>query len=218
MTRVKKHTREKVIQIFKDAWDDFKNYFDEKCRCYSSGMITGKAEEEHWVCWTEFDLLIHIARFCYKRLEESGLDNVEIHINESLKPSNFREYRFYDNLKKVRYELGRFPQPDLIIAFEDNFSDPFILCAEAKCLRYPVERRGRIVTSDLEKDKETLLILKRHDICSHLAYILLDDYYFIHNKKIAKEIINKLNEYSEKYGITKLYHTSRAKIPYGLQE
>ena len=122
----------RAIQILEDVWEDFKDYFDERCRHYSSGMKLEEAERSHWICWSEFDLLAQLARFYYKRKEKSNLRNIEIHINESLKPSNFKDYEFYTDLKKVKEKLGgRAPQPDLTIVFEDSF-DPFILCAQAK--------------------------------------------------------------------------------------
>jgi hypothetical protein len=142
--------------------------------------------------------------------KEADLDNVEMHINECLKPKNFDDYEFYSSLEKVKDQLNRDPKSDLIIVFEDSFG-PFILCGKAKCLRYG-ESYGKVI-SNLEKDKNTLLTLKDHNICSHLAYIILDDHYFIHKKEIAREIEEKLDEYNRNYGIIQLYHTSKAKIP-----
>jgi hypothetical protein len=208
-------SQEKVVKTLEDAWDDFKKYFDEKCKRYSSGMKREEAEKEHWICWSEFDMLTQLARFFYNRLKRNGLDNVEMHVNERLSPKNFEKYEFDNNLEEVNKELKRIAQPDLIIAFE-NSRGPFILCAEAKCLRYSVEQfsRGkRTVIGDLEKDKDTLLTLKNHNVCSYLAYVLLDDHYFIHKEEIAKQIEKKLDEYNQKHNIMKLYHTSKAKIP-----
>jgi len=194
------------ISLFKEAWEGFKNYFDEKCKRYSAGMGKEEAEEFHWICWSEFDLLTQLTRFYYKRLEESGLNNIEVHINERLKPENFDDYVFYEDLEKVKKELNKIPRIDLIIAFEDE-SDLFILCAEAKCLRYSV------AWNRIEEDMKKLRTLKKYNVCSSLAYILLDDYYFINRKDTGRGIKKELNDYCRKYGITELYHTSKAKIP-----
>lgn len=158
-----------------------------------------------------------MTRFYYKRLEESGLNDIEVHINERLSPSNFEDYSFYDDLVKIKNKLGVL-KPDLIITFE-NSSESFILCAEAKCLRYSVEqasRKTRTVMEALKEDIKKLRMLKNYNICSSVAYLLLDDYYVhnIHKNDIAtaREIKKKLEVYCQKYGIIKMYHTSKAKI------
>lgn len=208
-------SKNRPIFFFKKAWNDFKNYFDVKCKCYSAEMEKEDAKKSHWICWSESDLVTQLTRFYYKRLEESGLNDIEVHINERLSPSNFEDYRFYDSLIEVKNKLNRVPRPDLIIAFE-NRDEPFILCAEAKCLRYSVEevsRKERTVLNGIREDIKKLRTLRSYNVCSSIAYILLDDYYFIEEENRARVIKKRLGEYCQKYGIIKMYHTSEAKIP-----
>lgn len=224
-------TEDKIESMLKESWEDFIKYFDINAAKYSreyfhelisKSWTEKKAKEEvngsHWICWNESDLMMQLSRYFYFQREIKSVSNnelldIEVHLDKKLNYSNFQGYLFDDKLEKngkLYKELGRFPKLDLIITTEGGLG-PFLLCAEAKHFHCSV--MYGTVDEVIEKDIKTLAVIKKLGITDAIAYIILDDYYYIHGQKDLKELAY---EYSKKHGtgdeLRILYHNSKSKL------
>ena len=71
-------------QIVEKAWNDFLKYYEKRVKKYvkeiklpnNEEFLYKKARNEYFVCWDEYDLLMHLGRFIYKHLEKEKLDGL----------------------------------------------------------------------------------------------------------------------------------------------
>lgn len=195
-------------ELLRKAWGEFCRDYDDKVRDYSkSESVTSRAEAEaaHWILWNEYDLMVQLGRFFYGQLAKSPYSKIEMHTNKKTAFS-FGDYVFKDAfaLKKLKSQLRREAQPDLIIVQEDSLG-PFLLCAEAKC--FHCSERGTAKAA-IEKDIETLEAIRDLGIAERVVFILFDDYYWIQNEDIESVAENACKEHN----ITLLKHNSKAKL------
>jgi hypothetical protein len=75
---------ERIENILEKSWGEFKKYYNEKVNIYINSPIYNewkkkiiegrkrkpakKDEDEHWICWNEYDLMVHIGRFFYNQI------------------------------------------------------------------------------------------------------------------------------------------------------
>jgi len=228
-------TGEKIESMVEESWKLFKEYFDINAGKYSreyfdkqSKLLSEKkakkeVKESHWICWNESDLMVQFSRYFYHQREIESVSNkefsnIEMHFDKNVNYSNFKGYSFESKLKNddLEKELGKFHKPrkfpklDLIITYENNFG-PFLLCAEAKYFHASV--REGTVDEAIEKDVITLSAIKRLGITEKIAYIIFDDYYYIHGKKDIEKLAYL---YSKKHSIENelkiLHHDSKSKL------
>lgn len=204
--------KEKIKKITENAWRMFCKYYDYKAFEYSKSLDNKKkAENSHWICWNESDLMVQFGRFFYKELDKIN-SNIEMHVDKNLNHSNFGDYDFNNKLPELKKNLGRSPKVDLIITPEDSVG-PFLICAEAKYFHCSVEsisRNRQTVEGAIKKDFETLSKIKDLGIAEDVVFIIFDDYYYLNEPEKCKEIKNLLEKYNKKIKI--LYHNSRAKL------
>ena len=205
-----------IEQMLVEAWEKFCDYYDTKAPRYQESWRppldrTG-ALESHWICWDEHDLVFHIGRFFYdilKKKKESLFSNIEIHFEKKVDHVNFSDdYVFADPLDKLNARLDRWPKVDMIVAYE-NRPYRLLLCAEAKCFRFPTDWE-QAINDDIEK-----LEAYRDGNCGiakKVVFILFDDYYWCNDEETANAIRQRLDEIRNKNGITVLFHTSEAKL------
>ncbi len=202
---MKNASGKEIEKMFKNAWEDFKNYYDERARKYSKGLSEKETENEHWICWDEADLMLQLGRFFYQRL--GGNSGIEVHFDKTFDEKNFEGYEFESKIKELEERVGKV-KLDLIITDETN-RGPFLLCAEAKCFRYYQWRQG-VATVVIKRDIDRLVELKRLEIAEKTVFILFDDYYYLKEKDEDKKIQEILAGAPK--DIVVLYHNSKAKI------
>ena len=213
---------EKIESILVDAWEEFKKYYDEKAKIYikspnykewkknisegRKGRPAKETEDEHWICWNEHDLMVHIGRFFYNEISKhKDLENIELHFDEYLKKRNFKDYSFEENLDRLKEGLtdprfnpkGRIPKPDLIIA-QENSPEPFLLCAEAKYFHTAVEfatHGTRTLKDAIDKDINTLRAIKKLGVAKKVVFMLFDDYYYLRAQQELEKIEPLLSEF-----------------------
>lgn len=204
-----------IEQMLEEAWEKFFDYYDKKIPEYlkSWGLDEREAKESHWICWNEYDLMFHIGRFFYDELTKKGkkeFANIEIHFEKNINLTNFKDFRFKDRLDELRgnLKMKRGPKVDLIISYEDK-NDSFLLCAEVKYFhgaswydqRAPIKK----ITDDIKK----LKAIRDCGIAKNVVFMLLDDYYWLEDKDIAKSIEGELKRIEKKEGIKVLYYSSK---------
>lgn len=196
-----------ILQIVEKAWEDFLKYYNERVEKYvkeiklsnNEEFLYEKARNEYFVCWNEYDLLMHLGRFIYKNLEEKSIDGIEIHLEKKIDEVNFGKqknkyyYSFAEKLEKLKDRIGNYPKVDLIIAKEADFTVPFLLCGEAKFIH-----TGRNVIKGIEEDINKLKAIKELDIAKEVALFIFDDYYYYKKGSKIKEIEEKIKEIKEK--------------------
>ena len=195
-------------EFLRKAWREFCGDYDKKVREYSKSLgreDEEKAKTEHWILWNEYDLMLQLGRFFYGQLAKSPYSKIEMHTNKKTDAANFKGFDFESELEKLKGQLGRKAQPDLIIAQEDSLG-PFLLCAEAKCFHY--SGRYRPAKEAIKKDIETLVAIRDLGIAERVVFILFDDYYWIQNEDIESVAENACKEHN----ITLLKHNSKAKL------
>ena len=206
----------KIQEMLVEVWNEFNEYYNNLAREYARlwGISNKKdAEESHWICWNEYDLMFHIGRLFYRILDskkEKQYSRIQIHFEKNVNISNFRGYSFENKLKnlKDKLDMKRGPKIDMIIARE-NKNDSFLLCAE---LKYFHGRPYESPTEQISRDIEKLKALKELGIADKVVFMLLDDYYFLKkNKKISNDIENKLDEVN-KDEIKVLFSNTQAKL------
>lgn len=213
-----------ILQIVEKAWEDFLEYYNERVEKYvkeiklsnNEEFLYEKAKKEHWICWNEADLLMHLGRFIYKNLEEKSIDGIEIHLDKNLSLNNFSQYIFKDKLRMLKDLLGikRAPKVDLIIAKEADFTVPFLLCGEVKCFHASVEAvsgKRRTLEEELEKDIKELKAIKELGIAEDGVFFIFDDYYYLFEPEKAQIIKEKTKE-AKQHGIIIHYDKSKAKL------
>jgi len=206
-----------IEQMLVEAWGRFCDYYDTKAPRYQDSwrppiVDRAGALESHWICWNEKDLTFHIGRFFYdilKEKKESLFSNIEIHFEKPLDRINFPDdYVFANRLGDLSARLGRCPEVDMIVAYE-NRPYRLLLCAEAKCF-HCAPRGGPIPV--INEDIKRLIAIGDLGIAKEVVFILFDDYYYCHDKKTANKIQQRLDEIRNENGITVLFHTSEAKL------
>jgi len=207
-----------MLQTVKKAWNDFLRYYNERAKKYTEeAKLRGEeARKEHWICWNESDLMMHLSRFIYRHLEEERIRKVEIHLDKNLSLNNFRKYNFKDKLNKLKNMINveRAPKIDLIIAKEADFNIPFLLCGEAKCFHASIENvsgKRRTLERDLDRDIKELKAIKELYIAKEVVLIIFDDYYYLFDEEKSQMIEEKRKE-AKKQGIKVLYSKSEAKL------
>ncbi len=211
-----KEVASEIHEILVEAWNEFLEDYNK----YPKRNISSKkdAEESHWICWNEYDLMFHIGRLFYKILEEKKEEkysNIQIHFEKNINISNFKEYEFEAQLKdlKDKLEMSRGPKVDMIIAYEDN-NDSFLLCAEIK---YFHGRPYENPTDQIDRDIKKLRVIRDCKIAKKTVFMLLDDYYYYTDKKRAIDIKNKLDEIERNQEeITILFSNTESKL-YGFE-
>ena len=187
-------------------------YYDCKSFEYSESLDSKEeAENSHWICWNESDLMVQFGRFFYKELDRID-SNIEMHFDKNLNRSNFGSYDFAKKLSELKKSLGRVPKVDLIITPENSFG-PFLICGEAKYFHCSVEaisRNTQTAEGAIKKDLKTLSKIKDLGIAESVVFIIFDDYYYLNEPEKCKKIKNLLEKYNKKIKI--LYHNSRAKL------
>ena len=96
----------------------------------------------------------------------------------------------------------------MIVAKEDNNAS-LLLCAEAKCFRYPTDWK-KAINDDIKKLRAYRD--RNFGIAKEVVFILFDDYYWCNDEETANAIQERLNEIQQQDGITVLFHTSKAKL------
>lgn len=211
-----------IEEMLKKAWGNFKDYYDKRASEYSKKMKLSEkeAKNEHWICWNEDDLMLHLGRFFYQQLyKQLGRNSgIEVHLKKNLTPKNFKGYEFENDLEKFNKQLGvKYVELDLIIAYEDHKSQ-FLLCAEAKCFHASeesVSRGERTAEGVIEEDIARLVALKELKIAEEVVFILFDDYYYLENPEkheAIQEILAKAEKQAKGIKIKVLYHKSEAKM------
>src|SRR3989344_5491422 len=200
------------LKIIENAWKIFCEYYDRKAFQYSKSLDSKKeAENSHWICWNESDLMVQFGRFFYKELDKIN-SNIEMHLDKNVDLANFGDYDFADKLPELKKNLGRVPKVDLIITPEDSLG-PFLICGEAKYFHCSVEdisRGKKTMEVDIEKVIKTLSEIKDLGIAENIVFIIFDDYYYLNEPEKYKKIKNLLEKHNKKIKI--LYHNSRAKL------
>ncbi len=139
------NTATEIEEILENAWNKFEEYYNKNTPKYKelwemqkNKKPNGKKpEESHWICWNEYDLMFYIGRFFYEELkkkqeidrkkEDCKFSNIEIHFEKNITHTNFLDYEFVENIKKLKKK----PKVDMIITDETKDSS-FLLCAEMK--------------------------------------------------------------------------------------
>lgn len=187
-----------VQEILVEAWNKFFNEFYNKIAPELAKQTCSdkkEAEQSHWICWNEYDLMFHIGRLFYNILSEKKKEkysNIQIHFEKNVNFSNFSDYNFKNRLEELKENLKmkRGPKIDIIIAYENSF-DPFLLCAEVKFFHgRPYEDPIEQIKRDIEK----LKAIRSCKIAEKTVFMLLDDYYFYTDKETSNDIKNKLHE------------------------
>ena len=218
-----------IERILVDAWNNFLDYYKKKAPVYWKNWLVNsenkkqaekKAKELNWICWNENDLTFHIGRFFYDILKkkENLFSNIEIHLEKTVNPTNFKGYEFEGKLEELKRRLinkevlkKRYPKIDMIAAYEDR-KDSFLLCAEVKCFRYDQNHYAQDPNTVINKDIEKLKAIRDCEIARRVVFILFDDYYWYTNKNVADEIKNKLAKIEREENIKVLFETSKAKL------
>ena len=205
-------TKNKIEKIIENAWKVFCKYYDCKAFKYSKSLDNKEeAENSHWICWNESDLMVQFGRFFYKELDKID-SSIEMHLDKKLNYSNFKGYDFDNKLAELKKNLGRTPKVDLIITLEDS-TGSFLICAEAKYFHCSVESippYTQTVEEAIKKDFETLSKIKDLGIAENVVFIIFDDYYYLNEPEKCKEIKNLLEKYNKKIKI--LYHKDRKSV------
>ncbi len=214
-----------IEQMLEKAWKKFCDYYDRKAPEYLKKwpveLDERQAKDSHWICWDENDLTFHIGRFFYdilKEKKESLFSDIEIHFDKKVDRKNFKGYTFKDKLDELKKRLIRegvlkkgAPKVDMIVAKEDSDAS-LLLCAEAKCFRYPTDWE-KAINADIKK----LKAIRELGIAKKVVFILFDDYYWCNDEETANAIQRRLEEI-RRDGITVLDHTSKAKLPPEVEE
>ncbi len=215
---------EEILKMLEKAWNDFIGYYDKWAPKYYSALTSPKdlsekkakkkQKDEHWICWTEDDLMLHLGRFFYKQLyKQLGRNSgIEVHLNKILSYSSFKGYTFQSKIRELNNSLNRKRgvKLDLIITYETS-KGPFLLCAEAKFFHYSQESFRRTVQRVIQEDIDRLVALKELGIAENVVFLLFDDYYYL-KENVKHKAIKKILEKARKQGITVFYHNSKAKI------
>lgn len=205
-----------------EAWKKFCDYYDTMAPRYRDSFYPEHneqgAEDSHWICWCENDLVFHIGRFFYDILREknkSESPNIEIHFDKKVDQINFDGYMFVDNLDELRERLIRegvlrrgAPKVDMIIAKEDSDAS-LLLCAEVKCFR---GTRFERPMEDIPIDRQKLNAYRDLGIAETVVFIVFDDHYYYNDEETSNAILQMLEEIENEDGITVLYHTSKEKL------
>jgi len=206
-----------IEQMLVEAWNKFCVYYYTKAPLYRDSWRPKfeeekQAKDSHWICWDEHDLMFHIGRFFYdilKEKKESLFSNIEIHFEKKVNHINFSDdYVFANRLDELNERLGRWPKVDMIVA-KENSNASLLLCAEAKCFRFPTDWR-KAIKDDIKK----LRVYRDLGIAKKVVFILFDDYYWYkQGGKAMKRIEDELEKIKkEENGITLLYYKSEAKM------
>lgn len=199
-------TGKEVEKLLKKAWVDLFDYYDGEVRRYSKDMTNDEAIKEHWVLWTEHDLMFQLGRFFYKQLPGNTYQNIVLHFDKFLSYSTFKAPALKKKLEHLKKKLkrARAPKSDLIIVNENNLGH-FLLCAEAKFFHYSVGRYNRTPQEVIKKDIDTLVAVKELEIAERVVFMLFDDYYFYFEPKKHESIESELGK-AEEHKLTVLYH------------
>lgn len=203
----------KIEKIIEEAWSDFKKYYERKTNIYKKSLSSKESRESFWICWNEYDLMMHLSRYLYNHIRNK-YENIEIHLEKKINYNNFSCYDFSNKLEKMENILGYGPKIDLIIV-QENSLRPFLLCIETKCYHNAVEglSRGRKnVSKDIKDALRKIITLKRLGITEKGILLVFDDYYYLHDIKKSNIIRSILSKSSKQDGIKTLYYTSKAKI------
>lgn len=179
--------QEKILELLKESWEDFKAYYKSEKDIYSKNNVEG-----YLVCWKEDDIVLQLSRFFYKRLSNSELkdERIEIHSQTEISENKFgEEYNFNKKISELNKKLGRKKgaKPDFIITKEDDTGSLWLI-GEVKYFRmWQWEDR-------VEKDIKELIELKDLNICAKTVYLLADAYLHENNKKEWKKLIEKLKK------------------------
>ena len=175
-------TTQNIIEtsvLLENAWENFTEFFDKRYLNYSNG----NSSSNWWVCWKEMDVMGHLMRFLFEEFELKKIEDMEIHLNCTLKPKNYKyNLDFYHNCKKLMFDMkrirkgeshtidGRSIEVDMVIAKNDR--EPFELCLEAKHFHYN-NNLDKIIETDIKR----LLAYKKFNIAKSTAFVVLDDYF-----------------------------------------
>ncbi len=205
-----------IENMLEQAWNMFCSYYNDMAPRYRNSWpeeLKGeKAKDSHWICWDEHDLVFHVGRFFYDILREknkSEFPNIEVHFEKKVDRNNFAEYVFERRLDDLRNQLGMTEGPKIdMIVVQENSNDSLLLCAEAKCFRYYTNWRKAI-----DDDIKRLIALTDCNIAKSVVFMLFDDcYYYRRGGRASNAIQQRLDEIRNEYGITVLFHTSKAKL------
>ena len=179
--------QEKILELLKESWEQFKAYYKSEKERYSKNNVEG-----YLVCWKEDDIVLQLSRFFYKRLCKSELkdEGIEIHSQTEISENKFdKEYSFNKKISELNKKLGRKKgaKPDFIITKEDDNGSLWLI-GEVKYFRmWQWEDR-------VKKDIDELNALKDLRICKKTVYLLADAYLHENNKKGWTKLIEKLKE------------------------
>jgi hypothetical protein len=117
----RENMNEKVLELVKQSWREFKtDYREKKIKYYSNA----KNPEGFIICWKEDDIVLQLSNYFYKNLKESELkdEGIEFHSQTELSPLKFGDYDFNrkDALTKLKDNLHYTPKPDFVITREDD--------------------------------------------------------------------------------------------------
>lgn len=203
-----------VAEIIKSSWNDFKDWYDERCDTYvkseiDNGWNAEDAVKDRWVCWREKDLVLHLSRFIYQRSPD-----LDVHMEFEMKHQNF-DGKFSKSVERAQEKFARRSGkkkviPDMIICWHDE--QPFSAAVESKMFRGQegiALRYGRSWEEDVRKDIETLRVLLEEHICADAFLMVLDDYYWFNDAEKSKQLEKTIRELPK--GIDALYHKSTIK-------
>lgn len=143
--------QDRILELLKESWEDFKKYYKSEIKSYSENNTEG-----YLVCWKEDDIVLQLSRFFYNRLsKDDALKNlgIEMHSQTQISEITFKkEYSFNKNIIKLVERLNRVkgPKPDFIITQEKDYGSLWLV-GEVKyfrTLQWPWEEK---VTKDIEE-------------------------------------------------------------------
>lgn len=191
--------QEKILELLKESWEDFKAYYKSEKDIYSKNDVKG-----HLVCWKEDDIVLQLSRFFYKRLSNRELkgEHIEIHSQTDISEIKFgEEYSFNKKISELNKKLGRKKgtKPDFIITKEDDTGSLWLI-GEVKYFRsnrdlWYFPKYGMWQWEErVEKDIKELNVLKDLKICIKTVYLVADAYLHENNETQWKNLIEKLKK------------------------
>lgn len=185
-----------IQQLLDSAWNNFVEFYDERCRSLGGGG--------QLVCWKEIDVMGHLMRFLFEEFKNKKVNNIEIHLNCSLKQPNYSNKSFINSMQLLQKHFkGHRIEPDMVLAKDDEEGyGPFELCLEAKHFHYFPHWKSaeELILEDIEK----LQAYKKFNISKSIAFVVLDDCLKYEHPDTSKEIEDILNQYENEIPI--LYH------------
>ncbi len=186
-----------IPQLLENAWENFVEFYDSRCLSLGGGG--------QLVCWNEIDVMGHLMRFLFEEFTNKQVNNIEIHLNCSLKPKNYETNKnkdFISSLKLLQTVFGRRIEVDMVLVKDDeDYYGPFELCLEAKHFHYfPWRKPEELIIEDIER----LQAYKNFKIAKSTALIVLDDCLYHKYPDTSDKIEEILNQYENEISI--LYH------------